>query len=292
MKKLEDVNAMSETTNSNQIKDDKEILFISTKEVFCFLDIDSIAHLMEMDPNDTTFIQDAKELIDGLTSEIVNNDQNHYLYGMRSFFYERMGMVDEAKADFDKALSLNACEAYYQQGYYICLSKNMDLNEAVKFLSEAIRLNENFRDAYQWRGYTYRNLEQYELAIKDYSKVIDFFEDDKTYFDRAFCFQQFAFNQLKNGNKLEYRNLMKKAVDDYTKSLYDSPIYRCFTTEEDRNQAIQHLNLNPSVIKEFGEKGFNALEDETIEDADTIRLVYLLSALSMGYLSPYPLYGR
>lgn len=204
-------------TQKNKSQDKKEITFVNLEEVFNGYGEDWIIDFMVGYSRDVDFDQSAKGLIDDLTSKIAENDQNHYLYGMRGFFYETIDMKDKATEDYAKAISLNQKEALYQKGHLLNFIEGSESREeAVKLFSEAIKLDVNFINAYLWRAHAYNDMCEPELAIDDYSKVIELNGGlAYAYSDRGSCFGSLASkNLIINGNKdLFFLNLNKALID-------------------------------------------------------------------------------
>jgi len=98
-------------------------------------------------------------------------------YHYRGAEYLKTGRDDEAIADFDRALALNATlfTAYYDRG--VAFKRKGDLTRAIADYSEAIRLHPNLNYFYLHRGAAYAANSQYEEAIADY-KLALFYRPD------------------------------------------------------------------------------------------------------------------
>ena len=55
--------------------------------------------------------------------------------------------------------------------------------------TEAIRLDPDYRGSYHNRGFAYRNLEKYDLAIADYTEAIRLEPGAITYYHRGAAYQ-------------------------------------------------------------------------------------------------------
>lgn len=128
--------------------------------------------------------------------------------GLSCFFLEQ---YEQAIADFDQALTLNPqhIEAYFHRGSSCFFLERYE--QAIADFDQALTLNPQETDdstlawvsskgevfdfnpqdaaAYSMRGLSYVNLEQYEPAIEDYTRVIELDpKDAATYFCRGLCY--------------------------------------------------------------------------------------------------------
>lgn len=90
------------------------------------------------------------------------------------------------------------------------LFKSGDYSGAIKFLTEAVKLNLNYANAYYNRGLAYTALKQYEQAIQDYDKAIRLNPDlNEVYSNR--------------GNAYQHLQQYERAIQDYTKCIELKP---------------------------------------------------------------------
>ncbi len=97
----------------------------------------------------------------------INTREICYQRGLNNFQQEK---YSAAISDFDQAIKLNQNwgEAYYNRGFiYAQIAK---YQEAINDFTEALRINENWVDAYNKRGNAFNQLGQYEQAIADYEQ--------------------------------------------------------------------------------------------------------------------------
>ncbi|MBR1730539.1 MAG: tetratricopeptide repeat protein [Selenomonadaceae bacterium] len=109
----------------------------------------------------------------------------------------------------------NGAEAYF----WLALQLNGE--QEISYLSKAIEIKPNYADAYYFRANTYYlSLHNYELAIADYTKVIELNSGRKfeSYESRANCYKEI-------GN-------YEKAIADYIKTIENKP-----------NKSLNYLDL-------------------------------------------------
>ncbi|MDR2906281.1 MAG: tetratricopeptide repeat protein [Helicobacteraceae bacterium] len=88
---------------------------------------------------------------------------------------------------------------------------NRDFQAAINLLSEVIAINPNNSNAYNYRGYMYYELQNYDQAIADYTKAIELDPDGRALYYNN---RGFAYNELKN---------YKQAIADFTKAIALNP---------------------------------------------------------------------
>jgi tetratricopeptide (TPR) repeat protein len=121
--------------------------------------------------------QDHDTAISLFTSAIASGDlvrANLALaYQYRGVDYLKTGRYDEAIADFDRAIMLEAVKlptAYSDRG--IAYRKKGDYGKAIADYSEAIRLWPDWHDWYLNRGLAYAANRQYPEAIADFGRAL------------------------------------------------------------------------------------------------------------------------
>lgn len=80
---------------------------------------------------------------------------------------------------------LTAAELYKKAYALWDGEKYTDAEKALEYLSNAIKLQPNFADAYNLRGNAYQNLGQYQRAIEDYNEALRLKSDYTFYFNRG-----------------------------------------------------------------------------------------------------------
>lgn len=93
-----------------------------------------------------------------------------YRRGVNNF---KQGDYSAAISDFDQALKLNQDwgEAYYNRGFVY--EKMGQYQAAINDFTEGLKSNENWVDAYNNRGNAFSKLGQYEQAIADYEQALN-----------------------------------------------------------------------------------------------------------------------
>lgn len=186
---------------------------------------DFLHDLLEMKTSTHKFIKSAKKLIRELTEKIANDPQNYKLYTMRGIFYDKLNRKDRARDDFKKALSLNKKNTYFYCGFLLNGIPKQE-QECIKFLTEAINLDENFSFAYLLRGHAHYKVGQYEQAIYDYNKFNDLdptMGNAVVFFERGCCLFSLACNASATGNKIDALNMMALALIEFNTAVYTEP---------------------------------------------------------------------
>jgi len=89
-------------------------------------------------------------------------------------------------------------------------SKCTDSQKAIKYLTEAIRLQPDFANAYGARGNAYGNQRQYQLSLEDYNKAILLKPDKAAFFNNR-------------GNVYKDLNKYQLAIEDYNEAIRLKP---------------------------------------------------------------------
>ncbi|MBQ9535011.1 MAG: tetratricopeptide repeat protein [Clostridia bacterium] len=131
-------------------------------------------------------------------------------YFNRAYRYFEEGKLEEAIADYDKAIELKPddADAYNNRG-----NVHDELGEykkAIEDYDEAIKLKTDYADAYNNRGVAHADLGEYKKAIEDYDKAIELKPD----LAEAYNNRGVAHSKL-----YEY----EKAVADYGKAIELEP---------------------------------------------------------------------
>ena len=100
-------------------------------------------------------------------------DQFYYrAYYNRGFVFDKMGRLDEAIADFDKAIVLAPSfhEAYYNRG--LTYNKTGLFDKAIESLSKSLEIDPDDVDALVSRGISYALIGRNDRAFEDFNKAI------------------------------------------------------------------------------------------------------------------------
>jgi tetratricopeptide (TPR) repeat protein len=148
-------------------------------------------------------------------------------------------------------------EVYYDSGVYYYYKNKDEL--AIKFLTEAIRLNKAYVNAYNDRAKAYNFKKEYDIAIKDFNKVIRLDPNYvRAYFGRGYAYMwkdqyDLAISDFDEAIRLDpnshrayscrgqvYRLLGQKdkAIQDFEKAISLDPNYQW---AKDRLQEIQEI---------------------------------------------------
>jgi tetratricopeptide (TPR) repeat protein/beta-lactamase regulating signal transducer with metallopeptidase domain len=195
---------------------------------------------------------DAANVLESRVIGLKSEDAAAYISRGVSCF--KKGQIEDAIADFDKAIDLDPGKAvaYVARGsaYY-----ELDqLDNAISDYSKAIEINPDFAVAYQNRGSVYYRLGQLDNAICDYDKAIEINPD-------------FAVAYHDRGSVYHSQGRSRDAISDYSKTLElnpeDAVTYTCRGTVYfsqgryqkafiDFNRAIE---LNPGYANAYINRG-------------------------------------
>jgi tetratricopeptide (TPR) repeat protein len=108
---------------------------------------------------------------------IALDPSDYYAYVNRGMLYSRMDLLDMALEDFDKAIALNprSYEAYTNKG--MVYGRAGLFEEAIDQFDDAIELRPDSAIAYGNRGLAYFLLEQYSNALEDLNEAIQLDEN-------------------------------------------------------------------------------------------------------------------
>lgn len=96
-----------------------------------------------------------------------------HVLNSRGLYHERMGDLEVAKEDYNKAIKIKPvyANAYNNRGNVRL--KQKDYVRAIDDYNEAIQFSIEFAEAYYNRGIAHENLGNYSSAIEDYDRTID-----------------------------------------------------------------------------------------------------------------------
>jgi tetratricopeptide (TPR) repeat protein len=80
------------------------------------------------------------------------------------------GLIYNGSWEVNSLIS-NDAQAYYKSG--LAKYELKDFTGAINEFSKAIQINPKFRDAYEWRGNSYRKLDKHQEYVNDFNKVIE-----------------------------------------------------------------------------------------------------------------------
>ena len=128
-------------------------------------------------------------------------------YYHRGLAHQRMNLLDEAIADFTKAIELDKddADAYFHRAqiYY----NNLEWDKTLSDLNRAIRLNPDYSEAYYGLGMINEQIGEWEKAIDDFSAVIEREPNNAlAYFHRGI-------NRTRNKSNASAREDFKKAIE-------------------------------------------------------------------------------
>lgn len=108
------------------------------------------------------------------TTQLIKNDPNNVkAYVARSYFNLKLGKMDEAFADADKAIKMNTDMALaYWVRSSIYLSEKNDAKKALADINKAMVLEPNNPHLYVVRGRTNFAMRDFNAALNDYNTAI------------------------------------------------------------------------------------------------------------------------
>lgn len=159
-------------------------------------------------------------------------------------------------------------QEWYEKGYKHDKANNV--KEAIRCYTEAIRLNEDYAEAYCNRGNAYRDEENLEKAILDYTESIRLKpKNPNAYLGRGIAYSKrgnqkqamldltealkikpnfsYAYNQ--RGNVYKDLGELHKALDDYSKAIYFKTDYAF--AYNNRGHILSELGRIEEAIKDY-----------------------------------------
>jgi tetratricopeptide (TPR) repeat protein len=169
---------------------------------------------IELQPGETLFLRDgwAAKLPSEQVEEMVFLSAGS-AYWMRGTAFEQKGELDQAIADYTKAIDIDPEEpvqdlaAYYSRG--LAYAKKAQYVQAIADYSTALELLPG-ANVYYSRGLAYGKTGQYEQAITDYSKAIELLPG-------------YTFAYYSRGHAYGERGQSEQAIADYTKAIELNP---------------------------------------------------------------------
>src|SRR5258708_38257939 len=114
----------------------------------------------------------ASSSIAALTETIKNNPNDPQAYNTRGLALAQAGKLEDALADFNKAIGLepNDARAYANRGLIYRQTKRLD--QAMADYERALALDANDAPAYVGRGLVYKARKQPTVALADFNKAL------------------------------------------------------------------------------------------------------------------------
>jgi len=147
-----------------------------------------------------------------------------------------------------------------------------DYDNAITQFNEAISLNQDYAEAYAWRGSAYYYKKQYDDAIKDYTEAISF---DPNY----------ALAYAHRGDAYVFKGQLDDAIRDLTEAVRIDPNYawayasrgNAYGYKGQFDDAIRDFNeairLNPDYVYAYAQRGLvykiRGQRDSAIHDYET-----------------------
>ena len=128
--------------------------------------------------------------IASLTDVVQRNPADPQAYNMRGAVFGQAGRYDEALADFNKAIGIDAnyAQAYANRGLVYRETGKYDL--ALAGYNEAIAIDSNYSVAYLGRGMVYLVQKKPMLALNDFNRAIAIRPDNaQAYYNRGLLYQ-------------------------------------------------------------------------------------------------------
>jgi tetratricopeptide (TPR) repeat protein len=135
--------------------------------------------------------------ISSLSSVVDQNPADAGAYNVRGTAFGKAGKLNEALADFDKAIQINPgfYQAYANRAL-IHRRKNQD-DRALADYNQAIQLNQSYDVAYIGRGNIYRQRKQLDAALADFNRAIELdTADPRAFHNRGLVYQAMGQQQL------------------------------------------------------------------------------------------------
>ena len=220
-----------------------------------------------------------QESIDKTNKELENIQQN-------SIHANTESEQNKVKSDLNKAYNDLLANQKLDEGNR--LSHKKDYQGSIFKYNEAIKLNPNYAEAYNNRGYVYYELKNYREAIADFNKAIQINPNIATaYNNRALIYEDIE----------DY----KQAIADYDKAIQNDPnsdiAYNnrggAYHNLKNYNQALADFNkaiqLNPNYADSYYNRGLSYKDLENYKQA----LADFTKAIQLdpNYLEAYNIRG-
>jgi tetratricopeptide (TPR) repeat protein len=107
-------------------------------------------------------------------------------YNNRGLSLDEMGQRDKARADFERAITLDPRNYFAYNNMGVTYGKDGQFQRSIEYFLKAIAINPNHADSYCNLGLTYFFMKQYDDALGNYNQAIHLKRDfDMAYLDRG-----------------------------------------------------------------------------------------------------------
>jgi tetratricopeptide (TPR) repeat protein len=139
-----------------------------------------------------------------------------------------------------------------QRGNFLQMLRQID--RAIEAYSRAIELNPNYTDAYNNRGVSYSDKEEYGLAIKDFNTAIELCANNTVFYSNRGA----TYSDMKNYDRaIEDHNKAIELEPDFAVAYYNRG--EAYSNKGEVDHAIEDYNkaieLDPDYIEAYGNRG-------------------------------------
>ena len=107
------------------------------------------------------------------TNVIEKAPEGYFPYLNRGELFFKSGRLDEALADFDKAIAVIPSFYTLYNRLGVAYGENDDFDKAIECFNRSLAINTNDDMAHYYRGYTYSFINQDSRALEDYDKALE-----------------------------------------------------------------------------------------------------------------------
>ncbi len=195
--------------------------------------------------------------------------------------------TQKLKKEFQQASQgLTAVDWFYKAGSLWDGEKYTDPKKAIKYLTNAIKLQPDYAAAYNNRGGAYKNLGQYQLAIEDCNEAIRLQPDDAiAYGNRGIAYNYLGQYQLAIENCNEAIRLNPDDADAYgNRGIAYYNLGQHQRAIDDFNEAIR---LQPHLAKDYSNRGltYAKLGQQQRAIEDYTKAIHLKPDLAQTYIN-------
>ena len=139
-----------------------------------------------------------------------------------------------------------------QRGNFLQMLRQID--RAIEAYSRAIELNPNYTDAYNNRGVSYSDKEEFGLAIKDFNTAIELCANNTVFYSNRGA----TYSDMKNYDRaIEDHNKAIELEPDFAVAYYNRG--EAYSNKGEVDHAIEDYNkaieLDPDYIEAYGNRG-------------------------------------